>query len=170
MNFPSPADAPARIANGILETESWAREKLAPFAGRVFTLAVGPAATRFRIADDGKLETAEPSMPSDLDLVLSPLSVPAFLANPARWNEFVREEGDAALGGALKELARTLPWFVEAALRQGAGPAARPARRRRGTQAARVPRIRRTTVHGRRGELCARRSGSPGPECIQCGN
>ncbi len=54
--------------------------------------------------------------------MLSPLSVPTFLANPARWNEFVREEGDAELGGALKELARTLPWFVEAAFAKALGP------------------------------------------------
>lgn len=124
MKFPNPADAPARIANRILDEESWARDKLLPFAGRVFTLAVGPLSTRFRIADDGKLETASANMPADLDLVVSPLSVPSFLAHPERWNEFVREEGDAALGGALKELARTLPWFVEAALAKALGPLA----------------------------------------------
>ncbi len=124
MKFPNPAEAPARIANGILEQESWARDKLAPFAGRVFTLAIGPVSTRFRITEDGKLETAPPSLPADLDLVLSPFSVPSFLANPSRWNEFVREEGDVALGGALKELARTLPWFVEAALAKALGPLA----------------------------------------------
>ena len=124
MKFPDPAEAPARIANRILDEEGWARDKLVAFAGRVFTLAVGPLSTRFRITDDGKLETASPSMPADLDLVVSPLSVPSFLAHPERWNEFVREDGDAALGGALKELARTLPWFVEAALARALGPLA----------------------------------------------
>ena len=122
MKFPDPASVPARLANGILEQEGWAREKLTPFAGRVFTLAVGPVTTRFRITADGMLEKAEAAAPCDLALVLSPLSVPAFLANPARWNEFVRENGDAELGGALKELARTLPWFVEAALAKALGP------------------------------------------------
>ena len=122
MKFPDPASVPAQLANGILEQEAWAREKLAPFAGRVFTLAVGPVTTRFRITTDGKLEKAEAATPADLALNLSPLSIPAFLANPARWNEFVREDGDAELGGALKELARTLPWFVEAALAKTLGP------------------------------------------------
>ena len=122
MKLPDPAAVPARLANGILEQEGWAREKLAPFAGRVYTLAVGPLTTRFRITADGKLETAEAAAPPDLALSLSPLSVPAFLANPARWNEFVRETGDPELGGALKELARTLPWFVEAALAKALGP------------------------------------------------
>ena len=124
MTFPDPAGAHVRLANRILDDESWAREKLAPFAGRLFTFTVGPLATRYVITGDGKLEQAPPSAPADLELSVSPLSVPAFLANPSRWNEFVREEGDVALGGALKELARTLPWFVEAALAKGLGPLA----------------------------------------------
>jgi ubiquinone biosynthesis protein UbiJ len=122
VKLPEPGAAPVRIANSVLEQESWAREKLAPFAGRVFTLSVGPVSSRFRIADGGTLEMAEASIPADLALVLPPLSVPTFLSNPTRWNEFVREEGDAELGGALKELARTLPWFVEAALAKALGP------------------------------------------------
>jgi ubiquinone biosynthesis accessory factor UbiJ len=124
MKSPDPADAPAQLANRILNDEAWAREKLAPFAGRVFTLSVGPLVTRFVITADGKLERAPATAQADLGLVVSPLSIPSFLANPARWNEFVREEGDAAMGGALKELARTLPWFVEAALAKGLGPLA----------------------------------------------
>ena len=122
VRLPHPGATPARIANSILEQESWAREKLAPYAGRVFTLTTGPVCARFGIADGGTLETAETSVPTDLALVLPPLSVPTFLSNPTRWNELVREEGDAELGGALKELARTLPWFVEAALAKALGP------------------------------------------------
>jgi ubiquinone biosynthesis protein UbiJ len=124
MKFPDPADAPAQLANRILDEEAWAREKLAPFAGRVFTLSVGPLLTRFAITADGRLDRAPATAQVDLGLVVSPLSIPSFLANPARWNEFVREEGDAEMGGALKELARTLPWFVEAALAKGLGPLA----------------------------------------------
>ena len=124
MIFPDPLDAPASVANRILEQETWAREKLVPFAGRVFALAVGPVEARFGITAEGKLERSPASAPADLDLQLSPLAMPAFLANPSRWNEFVREEGDAALGGVLKELARTLPWFVEAAFTKMLGPVA----------------------------------------------
>lgn len=116
MSLPNPGDVPARVANRILDDEGWAREKLAAFAGKVFTLSVGPVSSSLSITADGKLETATSAAQPDLKLAISPLSVPAFLANPARWNEYVREDGDAQLGGALKELARTLPWFVEAAL------------------------------------------------------
>ena len=124
MNLPDPGEVSARVANRVLDDESWAREKLAAYAGRVFTLSVGPFSSRLSITADGKLETATSAAPPDLNLVISPLSVPAFLANPARWNEFVREDGDAQLGGTLKELARTLPWFVEAALARVLGDVA----------------------------------------------
>jgi ubiquinone biosynthesis protein UbiJ len=40
------------------------------------------------------------------------------------WNEYVSEDGDVALGGTLKELAQTLPWFVEQAFARALGPIA----------------------------------------------
>ena len=100
--------------NRVLADEPWARERLAAHAGRAFTLRVGPLVTGFRIDGEGTLATAPlAGTTPDLVVTLSPFNVPAFLANPARWNEFVTEEGDVELGGTLKELAQTLPWFVE---------------------------------------------------------
>src|SRR5262249_58657092 len=52
----------------------------------------------------------------------SPFSVPAFLADPRRWNEFVVADGDTALAATLKGLAETLPWFVERAFAAALGP------------------------------------------------
>ena len=110
-------------ANRLLEREPWARARLAPFAGRSFVLRVGPAVAGFRIDEHGLLETAPlAGATPDLALALSPFNVPAFLADPKRWNEFVTEEGDVELGGALKELARTLPWFVERLFSRSLGP------------------------------------------------
>jgi ubiquinone biosynthesis protein UbiJ len=122
MKFPDPADAPSHLANRILEQESWAREKLAVYTGRVFTLSVGPLRTAFRVSENGTLEGAPASVTADLALRVSPLNVPALLAQPQRWNEFVREEGDANLGGELKALAQALPWFVEQAFAKTLGP------------------------------------------------
>ena len=100
--------------NRVLEREPWARERLAAHAGCAFSLRVGPLTTGFRIDDQGTLASSPlAGATPDLVLTLSPFNVPAFLANPARWNEFVTEEGDVELGGTLKELAQTLPWFVE---------------------------------------------------------
>src|SRR6476469_1337857 len=100
--------------NRVLAQEPWARERLAAHAGRAFSIRVGPLTTAFQIDDQGTLASAPLAGASpNLVLTLSPFNVPAFLANPARWAEFVTEEGDVGLGGTLKELAQTLPWFVE---------------------------------------------------------
>ena len=115
----------ARTLNRWLESEPWARERLAAHAGKSFAVDVGPSQSRFTIAADGTLadEPSAATMP-DLNLRLSPLAVPAFLADPARWDEFVTTEGDLALAGALRELAPTLPWLVEADFARALGPIA----------------------------------------------
>lgn len=124
MKWPDPAEAPASLANRMLADQAWAREKLSSMGGRVFSLAVGPLSATWSITGDGRLESAAPGAEPALRLTLSPLSVPSFLADPSRWNDLVREEGDAELGGVLKELARTMPWFVEETFAKAFGPVA----------------------------------------------
>ena len=109
--------------NRVLNGEPWARERLAAHAGRAFMVRMGPLTSGFRIDGRGALESAPlAGATPDLVLSLSPLDAPAFLADPRRWNEFVTEEGDVALGGTLKELAQTLPWFVERLCARTLGP------------------------------------------------
>jgi ubiquinone biosynthesis protein UbiJ len=120
-----PAALPSELANRTLGREAWAREKLAAHAGRVFAVNVGPATAGFRIEADGMLANAPlAGVTPDLRIAISPLHLPAFLADPRHWNEYVKEDGDAALGGTLKELAQTLPWFVEQAFARTLGPIA----------------------------------------------
>jgi ubiquinone biosynthesis protein UbiJ len=122
--MPDAGEASARLANRLLQEQDWARGRLLPFAGRVVAWSVGPMRATVRISTEGLFEDAPPDAAPDLELALSALTVPAFLANPARWNEYVRETGDADLGGACKDLAQTLPWFVEAAFARALGPVA----------------------------------------------
>src|SRR5207253_11328728 len=118
-----PATIPSELANRMLQGETWARDKLALHAGSTFALTIGPAVAAFRIVSDGTLENAPlAGVAPDLSLSISPLNLPSFLADPRQWNEHVREDGDAALGGTLKELAQTLPWFVEQAFARALGP------------------------------------------------
>jgi ubiquinone biosynthesis accessory factor UbiJ len=124
MRWSDVGEAPARLANRFLADQGWAREKLAPMTGRVFSIAVGPLSSAWSIAEGGVLAAAPRGAAPDLTLTLSPLSVPAFLAEPARWSDLVHEEGDAELGGVLKELSRTGPWFVEETFAKAFGPIA----------------------------------------------
>jgi len=112
-----------KLANRVLNDESWAREKLRPHAGRSFTLGCGPVSSGYTVRDDGTLGARAPGGgPADAELYLSPLDVPGFLADPSRWNGRVTATGDAALVATLKELAGTLPWFVERAFAKALGP------------------------------------------------
>jgi ubiquinone biosynthesis protein UbiJ len=108
--------------NRALERESWARDKLAAHAGRSVRLRAGPIERTLAIDAEGRLSAAEGA--PDLTLTISPLRLPALLAAPERWNELVVSEGDAALGATLRELALTLPWFVEQTLAKALGPIA----------------------------------------------
>lgn len=119
-----PARFPSDVANRVLGREAWARDKLAAHAGRTFVVRVGPATATFLVGADGSLAPAPTDAAVDLGLAISPLHLPALLSDPRQWNEHVVETGDAALGGTLKELAQTLPWFVEAAFARALGPVA----------------------------------------------
>jgi ubiquinone biosynthesis protein UbiJ len=119
-----PASALGRgIANHLLAGEDWAREKLRAHAGRAFALSSGPVALAFVVCSDGSLDAARANgPPPDAEFHVSPLDVPALLADPSRWDTLVTGKGDAALAATLKELARTLPWFVERAFAKAFGP------------------------------------------------
>jgi ubiquinone biosynthesis protein UbiJ len=106
----------------MLDREAWARQRLSAHAGRSFIIAVGPAASAFAIDSTGLVASMLPARATpDLKLSVSPLDLPAFLADPARWDRYVTADGDAALAATLKELAPTLPWFVEQAFAQVLG-------------------------------------------------
>jgi ubiquinone biosynthesis protein UbiJ len=118
-----PAAIPSALANRVLERETWAQSCLAAHAGSVFVVEVGPAASAMRIDPAGKIEPAPSSGDAPaLTLTLSPLALPAFLADPRRWDDFVAAAGDPALAATLKGLAETLPWFVERAFAAALGP------------------------------------------------
>lgn len=122
MNI-DPAAIPGAIANRVLEREAWARQRLSAHAGRSFVVMVGPMAATFVVAASGMVDSAAPSGNApDVTLTVSPLDLPAFLADPARWDRYVISQGDAALGQTLKELSLTLPWFVEQAFARALGP------------------------------------------------
>ena len=114
-----------RVANRLIENEEWAREKLRAHAGRSFLVRSGPIATAFLIRIEGTLDAlpARGTTP-DVELQLSPLDIPTLLAHPDRWDTLVSSSGDPAVIATIRELAVTLPWFVERAFASAFGPIA----------------------------------------------
>ena len=122
---PDPAAVPAALANRVLAREQWARDSLAAHSGRSFRTVVGPVATTMRIDESGSIESVSaPGGDPDLTLTISPFALPAFLADPKRWDDLVAADGDVELAATLKGLAQTLPWFVERAFAEALGPIA----------------------------------------------
>lgn len=112
----------ADLANRALASEGWARERLASHAGRTLQITVGPMRETFLIEAEGRL-VASAAAP-DLSIEIDPLRLPALLAEPTRWSELVRAQGDEALTNTLTELAPTFPWFVERLFSRALGPIA----------------------------------------------
>ena len=110
----------AEAVNRTLERETWARDRLAAHAGRTVRFVVGPARAAFAIDTAGQLHEAAAT--PDLTLSVSPLRLPALLAQPGRWPELVTANGDTELAATLAELALTLPMFVEQAFARAFGP------------------------------------------------
>jgi ubiquinone biosynthesis protein UbiJ len=105
-------ESPFALAlNRLLDKESWARERLAPFAGETVELRAPPLpALRFAIGEGGRLAPGgEPS----LVVTLRPESLPAAARGEEHFMRTVVIEGNARLAQEVMHLARHLRWDFE---------------------------------------------------------
>jgi ubiquinone biosynthesis protein UbiJ len=108
--------------NRLLETESWARERLAPFAGETLELRAPPLpALRFAIGEGGRLA---PGGAPTLVITLRPESLPALARGEDEFMRTVGIEGNARLAQEVMHLARHLRWDFEEDLARLVGDAA----------------------------------------------
>lgn len=108
--------------NRLLEAESWARERLTPFAGETVELRAPPLpALRFAIVEGGRLA---PGTAPSLVLTFSPESLPALARGEDYLMRTVEVEGNAALAREVLHLARHLRWDFEEELSRVLGDAA----------------------------------------------
>jgi ubiquinone biosynthesis protein UbiJ len=99
--------------NHLLEAAPWARDRLAPFAGRTWRVELAPLPDlTFVVREDGRLDASDAPDPH-LVVTLTPA---ALLALARRDETVIREmtfTGDAELAAALQYLARHLEWDAE---------------------------------------------------------
>lgn len=98
--------------NRLLAAAPWAREKLAPFAGRRARLVLGPLPVEFRIAPDGSTESLGTGK-ADVDIVLSADSPLALLQGREALMRGAHITGAADFAEALGFVLRNLEWDVE---------------------------------------------------------
>ncbi|MEA3118510.1 MAG: ubiquinone biosynthesis accessory factor UbiJ [Paraburkholderia sp.] len=143
----------AAAVNHLLAREAWARERLAPYAGKTARLVFSSAAVTFAVQPDGYLSALHKSDAPQVDVTIAvpAEALPAFAqGGQAAVMKHVRIEGDAELATLIAKLAEHLRWEPEEDLAKliGDAPAYRAAAllRAAGGQAARAGRNLRDTV------------------------
>jgi len=122
----------AAAVNHLLARESWARERLAPYAGRTARLSSPPVVLMLLVQPDGYLTTLGASDAQQFDVTISVPSdaLPAFVqGGQAAVMKHVKIEGDAEFATVIAHLAEHLRWEPEEDLAKliGDGPAWRVA-------------------------------------------
>lgn len=93
------SQAAIALLNRLLARESWAREKLAPFAGRVARLELPPLAVSFAVADGGMLAAALGE--ANVTLTADTAALPSLVTDPRAMLRNVKLAGDAEFAQAL---------------------------------------------------------------------
>jgi ubiquinone biosynthesis protein UbiJ len=115
--------AAAAALNRLLAREDWAREKLAPFAGRVVRFDAAPLSLQWAVAADGTLAADDAGTPTaTIGLALSAL--PFALLDPQMATRDVRLQGDAEFAQALSFVLQNLRPEPEEELSRFVGDAA----------------------------------------------
>ncbi|MCC8391997.1 SCP2 sterol-binding domain-containing protein [Paraburkholderia sp. MMS20-SJTR3] len=118
----------AAAVNHLLARESWARERLVPYAGKTARLSCPPVVLVLLVQPDGYLGTVDESDAPQFDVTVSVPSdaLPAFLqGGQAAVMKHVKIEGDAEFATVIAKLAEHLRWEPEEDLSKliGDGPA-----------------------------------------------
>jgi ubiquinone biosynthesis protein UbiJ len=99
--------------NRLLRQNSWAMEKLRPYAAKVVRVDCFPVALLLGISDAGDAMAAAPETTPDVTVRLTPGVMLRLAARDASaWND-IAVEGDPSLAAALNHVARNLRWDVE---------------------------------------------------------
>jgi ubiquinone biosynthesis protein UbiJ len=116
------SQATVALLNHLLAREAWAREKLAPFAGRCARVEAFPFVVLLGVARGGRFEvgTGEPHVTIGVDAA----QFPALLFDPQALLRNVRLSGDAEFAQALSQVLQNLRPDPEEDLSRFVGDAA----------------------------------------------
>ena len=102
----------AAAINHLLRRESWARERLLPFAGRIARLEVPPAGVTLAVTSAGEVAAADNVEP-DVTLTVAAASVLDVLRDPQAAATSTQVTGDGEFAEAISYLFTHLRWDVE---------------------------------------------------------
>jgi ubiquinone biosynthesis accessory factor UbiJ len=99
--------------NHLLQSASWARARLQPFAGKIARFQVGPVAIACAITQAGEVAASSASSQPDVTLGLSPAAFLRLLAGDTTVLDDAEVSGDAELASAIAHVVRHITWDVE---------------------------------------------------------
>ena len=100
--------------NHLLGAETWARDKLKPYAGQCVEFRAPPLpALRLDILDSGLLSNAAKNTAPNLVVTIGAGALPAFARGEEALMREIGIEGNADLAGAVQYLFRHLRWDIE---------------------------------------------------------
>jgi ubiquinone biosynthesis protein UbiJ len=106
------ADLVARPINHLLGRNSWALERLKPFAGKTARFECLPFALTLRVRPDGQVDIASQAAP-DVTIRSTPgIAMRIAARDEAAWRE-VSVSGDIQFAAALDHVCRNLQWDTE---------------------------------------------------------
>lgn len=116
-----------RTFNHLLRSESWARDRLRPFAGSVILLEAGLLRLNLQVNEDGMFEVADPTLNADVTLTLPLDNFSRLLFDRESLFASAKLSGSADLAESLGFVFRHLKWDAEGDLAGWVGDI--PARR-----------------------------------------
>ena len=99
--------------NHLLTQEPWARQQLAPHAGKLACIDAGAFVLRLRVTGDGMFEAAPAPAAASVTIRLKLSDLPLMLQNRERAFAYVNIDGDADFANTLSQLSKTLRWESE---------------------------------------------------------
>ncbi len=106
--------APAVAAiNHLLGQESWARDALAPHAGKEACIDAGAVKLRLLVGRDGLVEASNADTTANVTIHVKLADLPLIAQNHERAFSYVRIEGDAEFANTISQLGKGLRWEAE---------------------------------------------------------
>lgn len=99
--------------NHLLAQESWARNKLAPHAGKIACIASEAFQLRLQVGADGLLSEAEAHGAPAVTIRVRLADLPLMAQNRERAFSYVKIEGDAEFANTISLLSQNLRWEAE---------------------------------------------------------
>lgn len=103
----------AALINHVLRGESWAVERLKPFAGKTARFKLPPFDVRLTVTGAGDLAAAAPDAATDVTFSLTPGLLLRILAADDRAYQEVASAGDSAFATEIFHVAKNLRWDAE---------------------------------------------------------